>query len=411
MAREIGKLSALAVSRAKEPGMYCDGGGLFLRVGPTGARSWVFRYMLARKRRDMGLGPLHAFSLAEARVRAQECRKLLADGIDPLAAREAARDAARLEAARAISFRQCAEAYIEAHAPGWKNAKHGDQWRNTLAAYAYPVIGELPVNTVDTGLVMKVLEPVWSTKTETASRVRGRMEAVLDWATVRGHRQGDNPARWRGHLDHLLPARSKVQRVEHHAALPYEEIGDFMAELRGQGGTSAKALELLILTATRTSETIGATWAEIDLAAKAWTIPAARMKAGREHRVPLSPRAVDLLTEMKKAGQGDAYVFPGPKPKSSLSNMALLALLKRMGRTDLTAHGFRSTFRDWCAERTSFPRDVAEMALAHAIGDKVEAAYRRGDLYEKRTRLMEAWATYCATAKPAGQVVPIAKCG
>lgn len=411
MAREIGKLSALAVSRAKEPGMYCDGGGLFLRVGPTGARSWVFRYMLARKRRDMGLGPLHAFSLAEARTRAQECRKLLADGIDPLAAREAARDAARVEAARAISFRQCAEAYIEAHAPGWKNAKHGDQWRNTLAAYAYPVIGELPVNTVDTGLVMKVLEPVWSTKTETASRVRGRMEAVLDWATVRGHRQGDNPARWRGHLDHLLPARSKVQRVEHHAALPYEEIGDFMAELRRQGGTSAKALEFLILTATRTSETIGVTWAEIDFAAKAWTIPADRMKAGREHRVPLSPRAVDLLTEMKKTGQGDAYVFPGPKPKSSLSNMALLALLKRMGRTDLTAHGFRSTFRDWCAERTSFPRDVAEMALAHAIGDKVEAAYRRGDLYEKRTRLMEAWATYCATAKPAGQVVPIAKCG
>lgn len=411
MARTMGRLTALAVTRAKQPGMYADGGGLYLLVSSTGAKSWIFRYMKAKKRRDMGLGPLHILPLADARQKAADCRKQLLDGLDPLAEKEAARKAAQIEAAKAMTFKACAEAYIEAHAAGWKNAKHGDQWRNTLATYAYPVFGDLPVHGVDTGLVMKVLEPIWSTKTETASRLRGRIESVLGWATVRGHRRGDNPARWRGHLDNLLPARSKVQKVEHHAALPYDEMGGFMAALLGQEGTAARALEFLILTATRTSETIHATWAEIDLNAKLWTIPAERMKAGKEHRVPLPSRAVDILRQMKEGNFPGEYVFPGQRPKKPLSNMALLALLKRMKRPDLTAHGFRSTFRDWAAERTNFPREVAEMALAHIVADKVEAAYRRGDLFEKRRRMMEAWATHCVTVKSAtgSAVVPIAR--
>ena len=401
MARAIGRLTALAVTRAKAQGMYADGGGLYLLVSSTGAKSWIFRYMKDKKRRDMGLGPLHAMPLADARQKAADCRKQLADGLDPLAEKEAARKAAQIEAAKAMTFKACAEAYIKAHAAGWKNAKHGDQWRNTLATYAYPAFGDLPVHSVDTGLVMKVLEPIWSTKTETASRVRGRIESVLDWATVRGHRRGDNPARWRGHLDHLLPARSKVQKVEHHAALPYDAMGDFMAAVKSQEGTAARALEFLILTATRTGETIGATWAEIDLEAKVWAIPAERMKASKEHRVPLPNRAVEILRQMKDAGFTGEHVFPGQRPKRPLSNMALLALLKRMKRPDLTAHGFRSSFRDWAAERTNFPREVAEMALAHIVSDKVEAAYRRGDLFEKRRRMMEAWAIHCATARPA----------
>lgn len=394
MARQEKRLSAIAVTKATEPGMYPDGLGLYLRVGPTGAKSWVFRFRSGASRRDMGLGPLHTITLADARTKAAECRKLLLDGKDPLSTREAERLAILAESAKAMTFKKCAEAYIDAHKAGWRNGKHADQWTNTLTAYAYPTIGELFVNAVDTGLVMKVLEPIWSTKTETASRVRGRIEAILDWATVRGHRQGDNPARWKGHLDHLLPARAKVQKVEHHSALPYAEIGDFMTSVRAQEGTSARALELLILTASRTGEVIGATWGEFDLPGKLWTIPAERMKAGREHRVPLSPAALRVLEAMQKVQTRD-FVFPGGKPEKPLSNMALLQLLKRMDRPDLTAHGFRSTFRDWAAETTNFPRDVAEMALAHAIGDKVEAAYRRGDLFDKRRKLMEAWAAYC----------------
>ena len=394
MARNEKRLSALAVTRATKPGMYPDGLGLYLRVGPSGAKSWVFRFRVDGQRRDMGLGPLHTVTLADARVKATECRKLRLDGSDPLHARQTARLTAKLEEAKAMSFQDCADAYIAAHAPGWRNAKHGDQWRNTLATYAYPVFGELPVQSVDVAMVMKVLEPIWATKTETASRVRGRIESVLDWATVREFRRGDNPARWRGHLENLLPKRAKVQKVEHHSALPYGEMGAFMASLRGQEGVAARALEFLILTATRTSETIGATWADINIDGMIWTIPADRIKAGKEHRVPLSPAALAVLDAMAKIRHGE-HVFPGGRVGKGLSNMALLKLLERMKRGDLTAHGFRSTFRDWAAERTNFSRDVAEMALAHTIGDKVEAAYRRGDLFEKRGKLMEAWAVYC----------------
>ena len=387
-------------------GMYHDGGGLYLQVSAAGAKSWIYRFMLDGRAREMGLGPLNVISLAEARKRAAECRKSRLDGIDPIEARRAQRGRRKLEAGRAMTFDKCAAAYIEAHKASWKNGKHAEQWRGSLRNYASPVFGSSPVQAIDLGLVMKALEPVWRTKSETASRVRGRIEAVLDWATVRGYRKGENPARWRGHLDKLLPARSKIQKVEHHPALPYDEIGEFTAVLRDQEGIGARALEFLILTAARTGEIIGARWDEVDFEEKIWVVPAARMKAGREHRVPLSGTALAILKQMNGIREGD-FVFPGGKKTRPLSNMAMLAVLKRMGRGDLTAHGFRSTFRDWAAERTNFQREVVEMALAHTIESKVEAAYRRGDLFQKRRQLMEAWAWFCATLRAQADVVPI----
>jgi integrase len=321
----------------------------------------------------------------------------LADGVDPIAQRDVERQQQRLEAARAQTFDQCAAAYIAAHRAGWKNVKHAEQWENTLAAYASPAFGALPVADIDTAAVMRALGPIWNTKTETASRVRGRIEKVLDWATVQGFRTGENPARWRGHLDKLLPKRSKVQKVQHHPALPYAEAPAFMAKLRAQEGIAARALEFLILTATRTGEVIGARWDEFDLEAGSWTIPAERMKAGKEHEVPLSARALEIVQGLAKMRPG-SYVFPGRRPRDPLSNMALLALLKRMGRSDLTAHGFRSTFSDWAHETTNFPSEVIEMALAHTIRNKVEAAYRRGNLREKRRELMDAWNVHAVGA-------------
>jgi len=407
MARKMKQLTAVAVAKKKEPGLYADGGGLYLRIGPTGAKSWIFRYMLDGRRRDMGLGPEHAVPLADARLRAEELRKQLVDRRDPLEARDEQRLASKLEAAKAVSFRECAEAYIKSHSPGWRNAKHADQWRNTLATYADPIIGGLSVQTIDTGLVLKVLTPMWETKTETATRVRGRIESILDWATAREYRKGENPARWKGHLDNLLPHRSKVQKVQHHAALPVEAMGSLMVELRKQEAVSAKGLEFLILTAARTGEVVAARWSEFDFIKKVWVVPSERMKAGREHRVPLSAAAISVLVKLKKADLSPDFVFPGLRPNKPLSNMAFLQLLKRMKRDDLTAHGFRSTFRDWAAERTNYPREVAEMALAHTVSDKVEAAYRRGDLLEKRHRLMEEWAGFCAVEIKEGSVIPI----
>lgn len=409
MARQVNRLSARAVSTAKNPGLMADGGGLYLQVTATGAKTWIYRFTIGGKTRDMGLGALHTVSLTKARESAAECRSLVRDGIDPIERRKTLRLAEMASSAKALTFKQCAEAYIEAHKSGWKNAKHADQWTNTLAQYAYPVFGGLPVNAVDTGLVLKVLEPIWQTKTETASRVRGRIECVLDWATVRNHRQGENPARWRGHLDKTLPKRSKVQKVSHHTALPYDEIGAFMADLRKREEISARALEFIILTATRTGEAIGARWSEIDLNAAVWTISADRMKAGVEHRVPLSKAALAILKNLPRI-KGNDHVFPGLKPKRGLSNMACLTLLKRMGRADLTVHGFRSTFRDWTAEQTAFPREVAERALAHTVKDKAEAAYQRKDMLEKRAKMMAAWADYCAVnATKRGNVTPIRK--
>jgi integrase len=399
MMRQMGKLPAVSLRKLKA-GMHGDGGGLYLQVTESGARTWIYRFKAPSGRtREMGLGSLNTISLAEAREAARDCRKLCRDGTDPIEQRREKLAATRIESAKIMTFDACAEHYIAAHRAGWRNPKRASQWPNTLATYVSPVFGSVPVQAVDVGLVMKALEPIWREKPETASRVRGRIESVLDWATARGYRQGDNPARWRGHLENLLPARAKVQRVEHHAALPYPEIGEFIEELRCQEGIAARALETAILTATRTGELIGARWSEIDLDAKLWTIPAERMKAGKEHRVPLSDTVVAILEKMQKVRLADDFVFPGGKAGKPLSNMAMAMLLRRLGRGDLTVHGFRSTFRDWAAECTNFPREVAEMALAHALSDKVEAAYRRGDLFEKRRRLMEAWAKHCSTTR------------
>ena len=316
----------------------------------------------------------------------------------------------RLQDASTKSFKECAEAYIKSHSAGWRNAKHAAQWTSTLEMYVYPVFGFLPVGDIDTKLVMNVLDPIWQAKTETASRVRGRIEAILDWASVRGHREGENPARWKGHLANLLPPKSKVSKVKHHAALPYGGVGSFMVQLAKRDSVSARGLEFQILTAARTGEVMGATWSEIDLDKAIWTIPADRMKADKEHRVPLPEKAVVILSEMLDVAVSE-FVFPGAQPNKPLSNMAFLQLLKRMDRGDLTAHGFRSTFRDWAAECTNYPNDAAEMALAHAVGDKVEAAYRRGDLFDKRRQMMDAWADYCGTVDEAGadKVVPLRK--
>lgn len=406
MARPNNRLNALSVTRLRAKGLYPDGGGLYLQVTAGGSRSWVFRFMLNGRAREMGLGSVRDIGLAQARARASEARRLRADGIDPIEDRHTVRRGARLAAARSMTFAACAEAYIEANSVGWRNAKHVAQWISTLRTYAFPVFGSLPVQDIDTALVMRVLEPIWKEKTETASRVRGRIEAVLDWATARGYRTGENPARWRSHVENLLPKRSQVRKVEHHRALPYREIGEFVQTLREQQGVAGFALEFLILTAARTSEVVGARWDEIDLLNAVWTIPATRIKARREHRVSLSRRAVAILKHLSPE-QPREFVFAGQRAGTSLSNMALLALLKRMGRTDITAHGFRSSFRDWSAECTNYSREVAEMALAHAVSDKVEAAYRRGDMFEKRRRLMSAWAGYCDTVKPASIVVEI----
>jgi integrase len=415
MARSIHRLSSVAVRNAK-PGMHADGGGLYLQATAaadhTISKSWVFRFATGRivnsasgkprsEERQMGLGSLIDVSLAEARERAAECRQLRKQGIDPIESRRAARAERLVAAAKAMTFDQAAEAYIAAHRTGWRNPKHAAQWKATLATYASPVFGNLPASSIDTGLVLKALEPIWATKPETAGRVRGRIEAILDWTTARGYRTGENPARWRGHLDKLLPARSKVRQVKHHPALRYAELPAFLASLRGQQCASARALEFTILTAARTGETIGARWDEIDSQGKIWVVPGSRMKAGKEHRVPLSPAALRILEDMQ-ARRESAFVFPGER-RAGLSDMSMLMLLRRMGCESLTVHGFRSSFRDWAAEKTNFPGEVVEMALAHAVGSKVEAAYRRGDLFDKRRKLMDAWASFCAPA-PANNV-------
>jgi integrase len=406
MAREIGRLTALKVEKAKEPGMYADGAGLYLRVTPEGTKNWVLRYMLHRKPHWMGLGPLSLYGLGEARAHALDARRKRHEGIDPIAARRALRAKLLLDDAKTVTFEQCAENYMASHRAGWRNAKHKYQWSATLATYAYPVIGALPVQAVDTALVLKVLEGIWTAKPETANRVRQRIENILDFAKVRGWRDGgENPARWRGHLDHLLPARSRVRAVEHLAALPYAELPSLMARLREREAVAARALEFLILTAARTGEVIGARWNEIDLLDKVWTVPKERMKVHREHRVALSPRALAILGEMQMVRQNDAddaFVFPGPKQGAPLSNMALMMLLRRMGIANLTVHGFRATFKTWASERSNFHNEIIEASLAHVIGGKVEQAYMRGDLFEKRRRLMQQWAIFCTTA-PAQQ--------
>ena len=413
MPRQLDRLSAKFVAGKRKPGYYCDGAGLYLQVSDGGTKSWVFRYKLNGKTRDMGLGALHTVGLAEARTRAAAARLLVHDGVDPIVARDERKRSLAAASLRSKTFAECAVAYIKAHRSEWRNAKHAGQWTNTIETYANPVIGPLDVADVDTSLVLKVLEPIWETKLETATRLRGRIELILGWAAHMGYRNGDNPARWRGHLEHSLakPGKLKKQedhpaKVEHHAALPFDQIGEFVQSLHSQEGIAARALEFAILTAARTGEVIGAAWQEINFEDKVWTVPASRMKAQKEHRIPLPAQALAVLEKMREIRTGE-YVFPGRVADRPLSNMAMLELLKRMGRGNLTVHGFRSTFRDWAAERTSYPREVAEMALAHKIPDKVEAAYRRGDLFEKRRRLMAEWAKHCASGKRVGKVVSL----
>jgi integrase len=389
------RITALGVAALKKPGLHHVGDGLYLRITPQGGRTWVFRYMHQRVAHSMGLGN---GTLADARAKASGARALLNNGQDPLAKAKADRLAKAADLAATTTFKQAATEFIDSNKSGWKNAKHAAQWTSTLETYVYPVFGNVSVADIDAPMVLKVLKPIWSTKTETARRVRGRIEAVLDWAKVHELRSGENPARWRGGLQHALPARPQASLIKHHPALPYGEIAEFMAALRAEGGTAARCLEFLIMTGTRTTEAIGARWSEIDLPAATWTVPASRIKARREHRVPLSPVALALLKAQAKVRESD-FVFVGKRQGRGLSNSAMAALLRRMKRDDITIHGFRSSFRDWCAEQTNYPREVAEMALAHAVSDRVEAAYMRSDMLEKRVQLMRDWATYLR-AKP-----------
>ena len=398
---QINSLTALKIKQKLKPGLYSDGLGLYLQVRSDTSKSWIFRYRANGKLRDMGLGPLHSLSLAEAREKAAACRSMRLNGLDPIEERRRKERNERTDAIPVITFAQCAEAYIAAHRASWKNGKHAEQWSSTLRTYAYPVFKDIPVGRIDKDFVYKVLQPIWNTKNETASRLRGRIERVMAWAGAMGYRTGDNPALWKGHLEFLLAKRSSVAPIVHHAAMPIDDTPTFVGLLQRQETVTAYAFEFCILTATRTSETIGMRWDEIHDDGTMWTIPGERMKAGRDHRVPLSDRAQAIIAEMKKIHISD-FVFPGRVADRPLSTMAFLELLRRLGRTDITAHGFRSTFRDWAAERTDFPNEVVEMALAHTISNKVEAAYRRGDLFEKRRALAQAWADFCACLPKAG---------
>lgn len=401
IAKELG---ALAVSKISAPGLHFVGRvqGLALQVTAGSGKSWLLRVMIAGKRREMGLGSYPGVSLAQAHAKASEAREMIRRGIDPIECQRVASNTLRASVAAALTFDQCAASYISAHEAGWKNAKHAQQWNNTLAQLASPVMGSLLVRDVGLPHVLAVLEPIWRTKTETASRLRGRIELVLDWAAARGYRDGLNPARWRGHLDKLLPKPGKVAKVEHHLALAAADMAAFMLRLRAAVGMGARALEFAILTAARSGEVRGARWTEIDRNEKTWLIPADRMKAGKEHRVPLSDAALALLDALPVIADNE-LVFPAPRG-GALSDMTLSAVMRRM-EMDAVPHGFRSTFRDWASELTSYPRDVAEMALAHTIGDKVEAAYRRGDLFEKRRLMMADWAAFLARVDRPAKVI------
>lgn len=415
MPRRAKGLTALSLKVSK-PGRYGDGNGLYLLVRSAEARFWVFRYTRDGRMREMGLGRAGvergAVTLAEARDKAAVLHALVRNGTDPLAQREtevaAKKAAAQVAAIKAITFHTAADQYIAAHEPGWRNAKHAQQWRNTLATYAHPIFGDVPVGTIETSHVLAALEPIWREKPETAVRLRGRIESILDYARARGWRAGENPARWRGHLSQTLPPRSKIAPVQHHPALPWKEMGTFLTQLRQERGVAARALEFAILTAARSGEVRGARWKEVNLREKTWTIPATRMKAGKEHRVPLSDAAIKLLRDISADAtpKPDASIFK-PTRSEKLSEMALTMVLRRMNRADLTVHGFRSSFRDWVSEATAYAREVAEAALAHTLDDKVEAAYRRGDLFEKRRDLMREWSAYCNAGFTGRQVVAL----
>jgi len=386
-------LTVKLVDALKVPGYYSDGCNLYLRVSNSLNKSWVFIYKKDGKRTELGLGGYPARSLADARWEADGHNRQILEGLDPLYEKRRHEQMRRVQRAKLMTFADCAKAFIEAQRPGWKNPKHVLQWQTTLAQYVNPIIGQIDVSAIDTQLVLKCLNPIWLTKNETAGRLRGRIESILDWATVHKHRKGDNPARWRGHLDKLLAKPGKIQKPKHHNAMPYRDVGLFVADLREQDSVSASCLIFTIMTSARTGEAIGATWDEVDLSERTWTVPANRMKSGRSHRVPLNQSAMSIINQMWMMRHNDFIFSVG---KTGLSNMAMLTLLKRMDRTDITVHGFRSSFRDWAAETTDYSNETVEMALAHTIKNQAEAAYRRGDLYDKRTQLMRDWGDYLA---------------
>jgi integrase len=409
MAKTVKRLKDMQIRRLSKPGSYPDGEGLYLQVRTSGAKDWFYRYEVDGKGRKRGLGSYPTISLEQARDDALECRQLRQQGIDPVDYAKAQRQKEALDEAKSFTFKECALAYINSHQQGWKNRKHESQWRNTLDTYAYPTIGDIGVQDIDIGLVLDVLEPIWYEKTETASRVRQRIENILDWATVKQYRSGDNPALWRGRLDKLLPKRVKVQKPIHFPAMDYRELPGYFQALRKRDSVATRALAFTILTAARNGEARAVTSDELDIKGKVWTIPDNRMKADREHRVPLSAEALKIIKEMEPFKRHtDHFIFPGQAHAKPISEASLLKIVKQQDKT-LTVHGFRSTFRDWCAEQTSFPREVAEAALAHSIRDKTEAAYQRGDLFEKRRQLMDQWMQYCLKGKGKAKVVPIRK--
>jgi len=420
MSRQLNKLTALQVNRLATPGLHGDGGGLTLQITKAGVKSWLFRYMRDGTAHGMGLGPTHTISLSEARQKALEARKQLIDGLNPLVVKKQKQQERLLERAKMMTFDQCSKAYIDAHKASWKNAKHIEQWTNTLRTYASPVFGDLPVASVDTGLVVRCLGPIWQSKTETASRLRGRIESVLGWATTSGFRTGENPARWKGHLENLLASINKSSRTKNHPSLHWQRIGEFIGALKTRDGTASRAVEFAILTASRSGEVRGAKWSEFDFKENLWTIPAERMKARREHQVPLSKAALGVLALMRQQSttlhsdgaktQMDQFVFAGTK-EQALSDMSLTAVIRRMNSDvekpiwidaageGITVHGFRSTFRMWAAETTAYPREVAEHALAHQLPDAVERAYQRGTQFAKRQSLMAEWGAYCTKVR------------
>lgn len=402
------ELAAIEVKRLTTTGLYAVGGvaGLLLQVSPSGARSWILRTTIGSKRRDMGLGGYPDVTLFQARDKAREAKGLISNGIDPIQQRQTSRSTLMASQAKIVTFDECARRYLASKRHEFRNHKHAAQWGSTLQTYASPVIGKLNIDMVEIAHIVEVLQPIWLTKTETASRIRGRIEKVLGWATVSGYRSGDNPAAWKGCLDNIFPAPSKVAKVKHHKALPVNEIGNFMAQLKEKEGISARALEFCILTAARSGEVRGAKWSEIDFSSNIWTISAERMKAGKDHRVPLSSDALALLNSIPKENE---LIFPAPKSGKNLSDVSMLAVLKRM-EYEITGHGFRSTFKDWARERTAYADEVSELALAHVNSDATRAAYARSELIERRTKMMQDWADFCyrsPIADESGQVVSI----
>jgi integrase len=407
MAKRINRLTPADVTKLSKRGRYHDGNGLYLQVSAYGSKSWIYRYTIGGQVRYFGLGSLQAFTLSEARQRTRVARQLVADGIDPVEQKAAKRAQRRAEAAKAVTFQQAAERCIASHKAGW-SAVHARQWESSLANDAFPLIGGLDVAAIDTSLVLKVIEPLWREKTVSADRLRSRIEAVLDWARSRGLRSGENPARWRGHLDTVLPAVRKVAKREHFAAMAYGELPKFMAQLRERDEMAARALELTILTAVRTTETRAAVWSELDLDGGLWVIPAGRMKAGKEHRVPLPEQALKLLKDLRKGTTGGGFVFPGSHGNKAMGQNTMQQLLLRMvGEKSVTVHGFRSGFADWASEQTDTPREIVEATLAHSVGSAVEQAYRRTDALAKRRKLMESWSRFLSGEDADAKVIPM----